>query len=167
MSSSSSSSDIPFIILNPNETYILPAAETRDIMILFTGKMGTNAVIVLNSMRYSVGSVGGALCWNIGKNPYTFSVIGEQMGQISESNLYVVTWKGYSDNDSGLLFSIQWMSDYNAEIENLKYRYGGFRYSLRGPAKSGPDEIIPEVSSLYPFPRKDNNSGNSGELPTI
>ena len=35
------------------------------------------------------------------------------------------------------------------------YRFEGFRYGLRGTAASGSDEIIPEETSLYTFPRGD------------
>lgn len=38
-----------------------------------------------------------------------------------------------------------------------QYRYGGFRYSLRGPAKYGPDEIVPQLPSLYPYPITDTD----------
>jgi len=36
------------------------------------------------------------------------------------------------------------------------YRFSASRYGLRGTEKHGPDDIIPEDSSLYTFPKKDN-----------
>lgn len=41
----------------------------------------------------------------------------------------------------------------NEELEANRYRFGGFRYSLRGPANRGPNDIIPEDTGLYAFPR--------------
>lgn len=38
-----------------------------------------------------------------------------------------------------------------------QYKYGGFRYSLRGTAKYGPDDIIPQLPSLYPYPITDTD----------
>jgi len=38
------------------------------------------------------------------------------------------------------------------EIQEDRYRYGGFRYSMRAPDKWGPDDIIPEYVSLFAFP---------------
>ena len=34
-----------------------------------------------------------------------------------------------------------------------RYRFGGYRYSLRAPDGLGPNDYIPEESGLYPFPK--------------
>lgn len=41
------------------------------------------------------------------------------------------------------------------KIEEDRYRFGGFKYSLRSPDKYGPNDIIPQDSSLYAFPKGD------------
>jgi len=53
------------------------------------------------------------------------------------------------------------------QIDADRYRFGGFRYSLRAPDGYGPNEIIPEEESLYPYPRheelEDESSSSSSE----
>ena len=147
--SSSSSSDIGIIILDSGQIYTMPNEETREIMINFTGKIGSRATIILNSLPYTIGNVGTYFCWNIGKTSYTFATIDEKTAQLSGEKLYIITWKGYED----LVFTIRLDTDYDAELEGERYRFNGFRYSCRGPSQSGPDNIVPEVSSLYPFPK--------------
>lgn len=39
------------------------------------------------------------------------------------------------------------------EERKLKYRFGGERYSMQGTEHYGPDDIIPQIVGLYPFPR--------------
>ena len=129
----------------------MPNDEFREPIFKFTGKMGTRATIILNSLPYVVGNVGGYLCWNIGKSSYTFSTIGEKTAQLSDDKLYIITWRGYGS----LIFTISLDANYDAALEVDRYRFNGFRYSCRGPAKSGPDDIIPEASSLYPFPKNE------------
>jgi len=34
-------------------------------------------------------------------------------------------------------------------------RFEGFRYSLRAPDKLGPDDLIPQITSFYTFPKSD------------
>ena len=43
------------------------------------------------------------------------------------------------------------------EKQKNQYRFEGFRYSLVGPSRSGPDEIVPQVGGLYPFPSDPDN----------
>lgn len=43
----------------------------------------------------------------------------------------------------------------NQELEDLRYRFNGIRYSIRGPSTSGPNQYIPQISSLYTFPKGD------------
>lgn len=47
-------------------------------------------------------------------------------------------------------------SSEDEQLAALRYRFGGFRYSLRGPASCGPDDVIPEDPSLYTMPRQDD-----------
>jgi len=47
------------------------------------------------------------------------------------------------------------------QINADRYRFGGFRYSLRAPDGLGPDEIIPEEGSLYPYPRHEELEDDS------
>lgn len=42
-------------------------------------------------------------------------------------------------------------------IYKQQYQYGGFRYGLRGPDTHGPDEIIPQLPGLYPYPITDTD----------
>ena len=42
------------------------------------------------------------------------------------------------------------------EMLKLKYRFGGDRYSLRGPAHWGPSDIIPELPGLYAYAKPDS-----------
>lgn len=42
------------------------------------------------------------------------------------------------------------------------YRFEGFRYGLRGPDTSGPDDIIPQEAGLYGFP-----GGDQEETPDV
>jgi len=44
--------------------------------------------------------------------------------------------------------------DLNNKVERDRYRFGGFRYGLRGPSTRGPNVIIPEEPGLYTFPKK-------------
>ena len=37
----------------------------------------------------------------------------------------------------------------------MRYRYGGYRYSLRGPSKYLSNQIIPQDVGLYGFPSGD------------
>ena len=37
--------------------------------------------------------------------------------------------------------------------EKDQYRFGGFRYSFRGPEY--PDTAVPQIGGLYPFPIED------------
>jgi len=39
------------------------------------------------------------------------------------------------------------------KIEEDRYRFGGFKYTLRSPAKYGPSDIIPQNVGLYSFPK--------------
>ena len=43
--------------------------------------------------------------------------------------------------------------DDKEKVQDDRYRFGGFRYGLRGSDTWGPNEYIPEETSLYPFPR--------------
>jgi len=49
------------------------------------------------------------------------------------------------------------MDQEETEEERLAniYRFGGFRYSLRGPYYNASDEIVPQLPGLYDFPVKD------------
>jgi len=42
-------------------------------------------------------------------------------------------------------------------IYKQQYQYGGFRYSLRGTDTHGPDDIIPQLPGLYPYPITDTD----------
>ena len=44
----------------------------------------------------------------------------------------------------------------STELEKNIYRFGAYRYGLRGPAASGPEGAVPERVSLLTFPRKDS-----------
>jgi len=48
----------------------------------------------------------------------------------------------------------------NQEIDKLKYRFGGFKYSLRSSDTTGPDDIIPQESGLYTFPKGEEYDGD-------
>jgi len=37
--------------------------------------------------------------------------------------------------------------------EKDQYRFGGFKYSFRGPEY--PSKIVPQIGGLYPFPKED------------
>jgi len=50
------------------------------------------------------------------------------------------------------------------QLERDRYRFGGFRYSFRGPAHSMSDQIIPELPSLYAYPRIELQSDEIDEL---
>jgi len=55
------------------------------------------------------------------------------------------------------------MSDITTTTTTLNpdiYRFSGFKYSLRSPSTWGPDEIIPENSSLYTYPKDDDGDEN-------
>ena len=41
-----------------------------------------------------------------------------------------------------------------AELAKLRYRFGGVRYSLRGPSRYGGDTFVPKNVSFYTFPRQ-------------
>ena len=45
------------------------------------------------------------------------------------------------------------------QIEKDRYRFGGIRYGLRGPAHFGPDDFVPSVPGAFPMPA-DNNEEN-------
>ena len=49
------------------------------------------------------------------------------------------------------------MEDDTIENERLYniYRFGGFRYGLRGPYQEVDNEVVPQLPGLYAFPRKD------------
>ena len=49
------------------------------------------------------------------------------------------------------------------EQNALRYRFGGYRYSLRSPDTYGPDDYIPEESGLYPFPHPEADESSSSE----
>jgi hypothetical protein len=51
----------------------------------------------------------------------------------------------------------------NDQLEKDRYRFGGFRYSFRGPSMSMSDQIIPELPSLYAYPRVGLQSEESEE----
>lgn len=36
-----------------------------------------------------------------------------------------------------------------------RYRFGGFKYTLRAPSCYGPNDIIPQEKGLYAFPKGD------------
>lgn len=38
------------------------------------------------------------------------------------------------------------------------YRFSGLRYSIRGPDACGSDEIIPQETGLYGFPKSDSGT---------
>ena len=38
------------------------------------------------------------------------------------------------------------------ERERNRYRFGGFKYSLRGPTCWGPDDIVYKIVGSYTFP---------------
>jgi len=44
------------------------------------------------------------------------------------------------------------MSD--SQLERDRYQFGGFRYGFRGPSTT-PSDYIPEMTSLYAFPRRE------------
>jgi len=44
----------------------------------------------------------------------------------------------------------------STELEKNIYRFGAYRYGLRGPAASGPEGVVPEKVSLLTFPRSDS-----------
>ena len=48
------------------------------------------------------------------------------------------------------------------KIEEDSYRFGGFKYTLRSPAKCGPNDIIPQNVGLYSFPK-----GEETDIPII
>jgi len=41
------------------------------------------------------------------------------------------------------------------ERDRNVYRFEGFRYQLQAPSTWGPNEIVPQMVSLYAFPRTD------------
>jgi len=45
-----------------------------------------------------------------------------------------------------------------SELTKNRYRFGGYRYGLRGPSTYGPDDIIKEIPGLFTFPRKEQPS---------
>ena len=47
------------------------------------------------------------------------------------------------------------------KINADRYRFGGYRYSLRGTDRHGPDDYIPEEESLYPYPRHEELEDDS------
>ena len=44
--------------------------------------------------------------------------------------------------------------EFDRELYALRYRFWGFRYSLRGPAGFGPSEIIREQASNFAYPKE-------------
>ena len=59
----------------------------------------------------------------------------------------------------------QWESKSPVEKAKDRYQYGGSRYSLRGVAHSKDDQYIPQISSLFPFPKDDIQ--DDGQPPDI
>ena len=45
-----------------------------------------------------------------------------------------------------------------SQKEKDQYRFGGVRYSFRGPEY--PSETIPQIEGLYPFPKNDGENSN-------
>ncbi len=43
----------------------------------------------------------------------------------------------------------------NTQADKDRYRFGAYKYGLRGTAKYGPDDYIPQEKSLYSYPSKD------------
>ena len=41
------------------------------------------------------------------------------------------------------------------EEERNIYRFEGFRYQLQSPPTCGPNDVIPQIVSLYAFPKRD------------
>ena len=145
------------IILNPNQSWIMPNDE-EEVVIEFTGEMGDTAEIILNQISYLIGNVGGVFCWAIGGDTqYLFTVIGENIGQLTGSNYYIITWMGYGS----LKFTIQRVMDFDSKIAQDKYRYKGYRYGLRGAPDGPGNDIIPQEASLYAHPKDDGDSGFS------
>ena len=52
----------------------------------------------------------------------------------------------------------QWENKTQQQILNEKYRFVGERYGLRGTEHFGPNDYIPQISSLFPFPAGDQQS---------
>jgi len=51
--------------------------------------------------------------------------------------------------------SEQWEKKTQGQKTNNGYRFGGVRYGARGTSYYKCDEMIPQVTGLYAFPRED------------
>jgi len=68
----------------------------------------------------------------------------------------------------GVSLEIKDMPDQESEeemLQRLRYRFNGYRYTLRSPDKRGPNDIIPEIRGLYAFPNVNNTENDDREPP--
>lgn len=54
--------------------------------------------------------------------------------------------------------SCQWEKRNEKEKLRNKDRFNGARYGFRGTEHSAPDNIIPQLTGMYPFPKDDDQA---------
>ena len=74
----------------------------------------------------------------------------------SSSTSYVQEWSSSSISSStSSLSSVSEQSSSSTEPNPDIYRFHGYRYGFRGPSYHYSNQMIPEIPSLYAFPRED------------
>jgi hypothetical protein len=52
-------------------------------------------------------------------------------------------------------------------MSNDRYRFGGWKYSLRGTNKSRPDNFIPQEPGLFAYPTENDDHTDTPSPPTV
>lgn len=147
--------------LHISETYTYPITYDS-IEIVYDGRLGTYAYIVLSGKKFIIGNVNGYLAWNYyGENYYLFNKGNQTLHQLVGNELYIV--KSYGRNSIGLVFTLQKDITFDYKLLQDIQRFNGMKYQIQYVDNSPDPSIILQNDSNFDYPNYAGNSTNESE----